>query len=151
MTDTIDSEQILLIPSRFGTADRGYRPDDGYLGPTHNSVAPRERIGKVVQEYCDGVRGVAGYTELVYLRAAARAVCKDVCAPSPTGMWYEMAPCDGETVHPLSVVAIATIEAGNYGWYWCGGICPEFKIPNLGGDYRMTAALDSINLHGHCA
>src|SRR5690554_1202846 len=105
MTDFIDSEQLFLTPSRFGTADRGYRPDDGYGGSSHNSVKPCARIGLVVQQYYDGTVGAPGYSEIVYLRAAVDVECKTVCVPDEEGYWYEFTLSDGETVHPLAVIA----------------------------------------------
>ena len=148
MDSTLDSERIFLKPGRFGTADMAMGSvKDGFLGTTHHNVRDAKfAIGQVVRARCNGEVGAPGFSEMVYLQASTATQAKSVCVRNGSGQWYAFAAGDASgALDAMAVMAISTMDAGCYGWFWCGGVCPERHVSSLGGEHCRTALLDSIN------
>jgi len=146
-TEHIDSDELYLRQGRFGTANLVKRPHDGFVGNVHFNVPIHKHpIGEVIQVPCDGVIGVPGHSELVYLKTSTNLNAKDLCTPDALAPWYSFAFSDGSVVDERAVIAISAMKPGCYGWFWCGGVCPETQLLKLGGEYQRSTALDSINL-----
>jgi hypothetical protein len=33
-------------------------------------------------------------------------------------------------------IALSAMTEDYFGWFWCGGLCPEFWVPALGGNFN---------------
>ena len=149
---TIDSELIVLRGGRFGTSFDNSIPLGGFTGSTHHNVAnPMYDIGQVKRVYNDGTYGQPGYSEFVYLYFASTSgtdptpAAKQVCVPDSATVWYQFtnAPdgCVFEDGALLAVLSISAMTDTYYGWFWCGGICPEQYVAALGGNYATDGAV----------
>jgi hypothetical protein len=154
---TIDSDLIYLRGGRFGTCYDKTMPIGGFTGSAHHNVAAADRdypIGMVKRVYCDGTVGVKGFAEFVYLAyegsSAPTAAAKQVCVPDSSTVWYQFTndpdSCVMATGSMLAVVAISAMTDGYYGWFWCGGVCPEVYVSALGGNYATTNAVIAGNI-----
>jgi hypothetical protein len=141
----IDSEELILVDlwpgypdSRLGT------PKDGFTGADHhNVVAPAYPIGSKIQYYNAGTAGKAGYATFIYLKLemqdtsnvlAARHLVNLHTDAKPYDVTNENASVITETYGPVAI-GISAMTVDYYGWFWCGGVCPEDAVAALGGTY----------------
>lgn len=145
---TIDSELIVLACGRWGPAISEPVLLDGLTGVTHHNVAaPAYPVGTVIRVRNDsGVAGQPGFAELVYLQCVANATvaiaARQLLVPDSATLWYRVtnAPDDAAVANTAlptvpAVVAISAMTTLYYGWFWCGGICPQSHVSALGGNY----------------
>ena len=121
-------------------------PEDGFTGSGHHNVATAVfDVGTKIQVYNTGVSaGVAGWSALIYGKLAtqdstnilaARHFCAlDSTSPTPYEFTNEAANYIGAGVSP-AVVGLSAMTSLYFGWFWCGGVCPEEFVSALGGDY----------------
>jgi len=160
---TIDSERLWLIPGRFGSARTMSLPEDHNTlasSPTHNVVAPVEaRIGDVIGVYNTGATGIKGYSEFVYGRMSAdiTAAAKQVCCQEAVGVPFTFSNAKASVLDssgdPRAVITISAMTDDYYGWFWCGGVCPEFMVSGMGGTYATDGNVEigpiaSVGLSG---
>jgi hypothetical protein len=155
---TIDSELIILRGGRFGTPYDNSIPPGGFTGSTHHNVAsPVYPIGMVKRVYNDGSYGVKGYSEFVYLQATnnpdVAIAAKTVCVPGSATVWYTFTndpdDCVLATGALLGVVAISAMTDNYYGWLWCGGVCPEALVLDMGGNYLTDGSVVAGGIVAH--
>ncbi len=147
---TIDSEAISLLSGRFGPARTMSLPQDYSTlasAPNHNvSAALEARVGDVIAVYNTGSTGIKGWSEFVYGKAVANAsvaiAAKQVMVQDAAGAPYTFtnAPdhCLFKTGVPRAVIAISAMTTLYFGWFWCGGVCPEWLVSGLGGTYATN-------------
>lgn len=150
---TIDSELIFLM-NKWGVApDPAYQdtiPDgDGtWSGANSQNVeVPLYPIGAVIQCYNDGsVAGQSGPYEMIYLRAEeAIAAVKYLCVPGADDDHFSVTDNISNALDATNVkvgIAVAAMTSQYYGWFWCGGVCPEAIESDMGGDYTTNASLE---------
>jgi len=152
---TIDSELIFLRCGRFGTPDYTIPPPGGFTGSTTHNVATAARpVGEVRRVYCDGSVGQPGYSEFVYLKyegtGAPTSAAKQVCVPDAVGSFMTVTnDPDSSVQHDgcmVAVVAISAMTDAYYGWFWCGGVCPEQYVSALGGNYATDNGVVAGNI-----
>jgi len=148
---TVDSEKLILLDRLPGLPNPHMRiPTDGFTGAGHhNVVAAAYDVGTKVQVFNHSASaGVDGYATLVYgkLEAqdatnvlAARHFCAWHSDATPFDFTNEVATYIGESVSPI-VVALGAMTIDYFGWFWCGGVCPEEHVSDLGGVYYCAAA-----------
>ena len=159
---TIDSELIVLInPFGSGYPVRTAPVDIQDLANsyTHNVSAETEyRVGDVINFYNTGVSaGKAGWSQFIYLQCVANAgvaiAAKQVLVPDSATVWYKFTndpdDCIVSTGSALFGVAISAMTTLYYGWFWCGGVCPEEAVSDLGGNFATEGnlAAGSITVH----
>jgi len=158
---TLDSELFVLkdywpgYPSRSG----GYLPQGGWTGATHNVVAAAAHIGEKVQVRNDpAVAGVAGLSTFVYLQVGTQdtgtaIAAKTFCVPDSATLWYQVTndadSCIVHTGSALLAVAISAMTDAYFGWFWCGGVCPESHVSALGGTYATEGNVVAGALVAH--
>ena len=158
---TIDSEVIFLKnpwgPSLVRTAPVDVKTLASSY--THNVASPVEfRPGDVINVYNTGLSaGVDGYAQFVYLKAVANAgvalAVKQVCVPDsatdPFVVTNDPDDCITATGAALYGVCISSMTTLYYGWFWCGGVCPEEFVSGLGGTYATedNVAAGNITVH----
>jgi len=54
---------------------------------------------------------------------------------------------------PRAVITISAMTDDYYGWFWCGGVCPEFMVSGMGGTYATDGNVEigpiaSVGLSG---
>jgi len=145
---TLDSELIVLLSGRFGAPNvQQGELVAGILGALHHNVAvPYFPVGSVVRLYNSSNAGQPGFSEFVYLRyndggAPPAMAAKQVAIPTSATVWYHVTndpdnaaatPTEG---NPLAVVCLSVMTDTYYGWFWCGGICPEDHVVGLAGNF----------------
>ena len=147
---TLDSEYIILF-NHWGDATSTEVPQDGFTGASHHNVAnPVYRPGEVVQVYCDGTTGKAGYSQFVYLKLEHQdttnlLAVKNVCVPHTdkviTDVTNDQTTALGDE-GGFCAVALSAMTVDYYGWFWCGGVCPEEYVSGLGGNYCTDDSAD---------
>jgi len=141
---TIDSELIRLECGQWGPARYALLPQDGFTGALHHNVAAAAYpLGTVLAVWNDGAAaGVSGLSEFVYLQiettgapthAVKQVVTQDV-AGTPMKVTNDPDSAVGISGMPCAV-SISAMTDAYYGWFWCGGVCPEEFVSALGGTY----------------
>lgn len=133
-------------------------PPDGFAGASHhNVIAPVYRLGQKIQVRNTGVvAGLAGLSVFIYLKLEYQDLAnilavKEVVAlhsdANGTDVTNDLGTDLGNSVGPLAV-ALGAMTTDYYGWFWCGGVCPEEFVPTLTGNIRTDGTL-AIGGFGH--
>ncbi|HUX00847.1 MAG TPA: hypothetical protein VMY35_07690 [Phycisphaerae bacterium] len=177
---TLDSELFVLIDLWPGVARRvhpDHLPNDDILSTLHHNVTtPVFDVGeKIVVRNRAAIAGDDGDATFIYLKGLAITEANPTCAakqlvvPSLAGTPYQVtndkAQCLAATGSPFAAVMLSimtfTHAITKYGWFWCGGVCPEAMVSDLGGNFASadgtiigpivahTLAADAIGL-GPC-
>ena len=158
---TIDSELLILHDFWPGEADPGLAQDpprDGFTGADHHNVsAAVYQVGSKIQVYNVGDTGKAGFATLIYLQVGTQdattvLAAKSLVVPDSSTSWYKVTNDPNRAlVSPCGVVAYALSAVTNayYGWFWCGGVCPEEAVTDLGGTYATDGNVAAGDITGH--
>jgi len=149
---TIDSELFWLHDNWPGVPlEQLSAPTDGFTGSTHHNVAAAAyRIGDKIQVYQDGVSaGEPGYSTFIYLQVGTQnadsvIAVKTLCVPDSATNWYKVTNDPDSCIDipgGAAAIALSAITDAYYGWFWCGGVCPEEAVSGLGGNYATTNAV----------
>lgn len=161
MTDgTLDSDLIFLY-NHFGSANLvGHVPRGGFTGSEHHNVASAKYpIGTVVRVEHRATAGKPGFSEFVYLQVgtqdtiaiAAKKVVVQDSATVPLVMTNDSASCIAVPT-PLGAVALSAVTDAYYGWFWCGGVCPEDYVSGLAGNYSTNGSVIAGDIaYGDCS
>ena len=146
---TIDSEGFYLLDLFPGVADprRGV-PTDGFTGADHHNVSSVQYpIGTKIQVYNQGT-GVDGLSVFVYAKLemqdatnvlAARHFVTQHSDATAYDLTNEAASDIGTGLGAVAV-GLGAMTVDYFGWFWCGGVCPEAFVSDLGGSYYCSAA-----------
>jgi len=67
--------------------------------------------------------------------------------PDSQTLWYRVTndpdDCVIATGSLLAAVALSAMTNERWGWFWCGGICPESFVSGLGGNYETDGDIPS--------
>ena len=151
---TIDSEKFYLLDKWPGTP-RDIPPFDNFTSTSagHNSETPKYALGTKVRVQCNGSTGGPGESTFIYLKLEAQsshALAKRhiVVQHSEAGNGGdEFFDVTNDTDHDITAqkgpiaVALSAMTTDYYGWFWCGGVCPEQYVSDLGGNYITTGAV----------
>jgi hypothetical protein len=158
---TIDSELFILQDNWPGDADPGLvqdPPRDGFTGSDHhNSSTAVYQVGAKIQIYNEGTSGKAGWATFIYLQVGTQdattvLAAKSLVVPDSSTTWYQV------TNDPLQAVvlpcgmaayALSAMTNAYYGWFWCGGVCPEEAVSGLAGTYVTEGNVVAGDLTAH--
>lgn len=144
-TSTLDLDYVVLYDLWPGYPDpRLGTPKDGFTGSDHhNVVAAAYPVGTKIQYYNAGTSSAnVGMSTFIYLRLVAQDATnvvnvKHIVAVDDgaiaTGVTNEAATDIAATHGPIAV-ALSTMTTAYYGWFWCGGVCPEDAVSGLTGN-----------------
>ncbi|GAF68470.1 unnamed protein product [marine sediment metagenome] len=146
---TIDSLLFVLIDNWPGIARlvaEDEIPLGGFLGCTHHNVAAAKyRKGEKLCVWNTTDAGTEGMATFIYLQVgtqnagnalAARDFCTTDSATDPLVITNDPDDCIGpKTGGGLVCIALSAMTNAYFGWFWCGGICPESFVLDLGGTY----------------
>jgi len=149
---TIDSELFVLFDLWPGVA-RDVSPDNmpaAFTTPVSTAVfGPGEKIC-VWNE--GGTAGEDGYATFIYLlvgtqNSAVPIAAKSFCVPgSATTPFTVTNNPDADVViktgSPFLGIALSAMTDAYWGWFWCGGVCPEAIVSGLGGTYVTDNTVD---------
>lgn len=145
---TIDSDNLILkdgFPE--GHAIVGQTPIGGFTGSSHHNVATAAyKPGTKIRVYNEGDTGQAGWSTFVYAKlnsAADTPAAKQICVADDGKVSYELTNDDADDIPQTGrcAIMISAMTAGRFGWFWCGGVCPEEYVSALGGNYRTSNAV----------
>ena len=141
---TIDSEKIILKDNWPGLPLVGVVPPGGFTGVTHHNVTtPAYDLGTKIQVQ-NILAGVVGPSVLIYLKtgtvcAGTAFAARGVVSPETNASLYIVTNDPTSmllnTGCALAAVLLSAMGNTSYGWFWCGGVCPEEWVPGLGGTY----------------
>lgn len=125
-------------------------PTDGFTGATHhNVVAAAYKVGTKIQVYNVGTTlGIAGFATFIYLKfltdGTPAPLVKQVCvldlATSATTVTND--PTNALSIPALpSCVLLSAMTDAYFGWFWCGGVCPEEFVPTLTGPMATAGSV----------
>jgi len=150
---TLDSELFILEDHwpghpTFFADKKSEGPLGGFLGVTHHNITiPAYRpLTKWQILNASGDGGKDGYATMIYLQANTQVglAARDFCTcDSATDIRVVTDGPDVSVLHTgavLVAVALSAMTDANYGWFWCGGVCPEGWVAALGGDYLTLDA-----------
>jgi len=148
---TVDLDYVTLFDLFPGVPDpRLGVPKDGFTGTDHHNVATAAYpLGTKIQVYNhSSVAGIDGPSVLVYCKLEAMDATnackvKHICTQHSDAVYYDLtneAATDIGSGLGLCAVALNTMTENYYGWFWCGGVCPEEYVPLLTGDIYCSAA-----------
>lgn len=157
---TIDSEYLILIDRWPGVAIHCPRhhplPVGGFAGATHHNVETAAYpVGFKLCVYNHSASaGVDGFATFIYLQieqtGSPTSAAKQVCTVHTAGNW-SLVDNDSDDVlqvtgSGLVAVLLSLMTDAYYGWFWCGGVCPEEYVSGLGGTYETdnTVAIGPI-------
>ena len=155
---TLDSELLVLLDNWPGTArmvNRSNCPLDGFTGDTHHDVAsPKYRAGEklcVWNETLDaGKAGMATFIYLNFITTDPALAAKQVVVPDSATIWYIVTNDPDDAVifdgGLLAAVGLSTMTSTYWGWFWCGGVCPEGWVAALGGNYATEGNVIAGNV-----
>jgi len=154
---TLDSELFVLIDNWPGVARRvhpDHLPNDDILSELHHNVTtPVFDVGeKIVVRNRSAIAGDDGDSVFIYLKGLgiteANPTCavKQVVVPSLAGTPYQVTndpdQCLKHTGSPLAAIMLSTMTfthaVTKYGWFWCGGVCPEAMVAGLAGNFATA-------------
>jgi hypothetical protein len=153
---TIDSELFVLNDLWPGRPNPSYGlPADGFTGTAHHNVAAAAYpIGTKIQVR-NATLGIAGLSTFIYLNLAAQdanvLAARHIVAlhsgATPYVVTNDAANDLASQIGPIAI-GLGAMTTGRYGWFWCGGVCPEDFVPALGGLYATlnpgTVAIGQI-------
>ena len=154
---TLDSEKFWLFDTWPGVPKTNESPPlGGFNGATETNVATAKRtVGEKIQVIQTGVSaGGAGYSTFIYLQlddtaltnpCLVKHICSQAAEASSGGDYFYCVTNDSGNdlaggYGPVAI-AVASMTASYYGWFWCGGVCPEGLISGLGGNYATLGTV----------
>jgi len=147
---TLDSELLILKDNWPGAAGEVKSacgiPTGGFTGSTHHNVAtPKYAPGEKITVWNDsGDAGKPGMSTFIYLfletTAGPALAAKQFVVPGSATLWYSVSndpDADSLVVEGslLAAVGLSAMTNARWGWFWCGGVCPEGHVSALGGNY----------------
>jgi len=146
MANTIDDASFFLQDNWPGSAPyNAETPIDGFAEAADQHHAQSEEVfplGIKFQVYNDGSAGPKGYSTFIYLKVgtqdATAIAAKSFVVPESATNLFQVSNDPSQALYlPTGLVAVAlsAIANGEYGWFWCGGVCPVQYVSALNGNY----------------
>jgi hypothetical protein len=144
---TMDSLEIILFDNWPGVA-KLIGPDElppgGFTGGLHHNVpAPYYMPGEKFCVWNPSTLGCEGMATMIYLQLGTQTAT--LCPKQPVTtqsatIVYNVTNDPDSLIGPkdggaLIAYALSAMTNAYYGWFWCGGVCPETLCPDLGGTY----------------
>ena len=143
---TLDSQLFTLVDNWPNTRITIWaEPTGGFTGSTHHDVAtPQFSRGEKISIMNQSTAGQEGWSTFIYLtvgtqNANSLIAAKSLVVPdSGTDVLVVTNDPDDCLVNTgclLAAYALSAMTNTYSGWFWCGGICPEYFVSGLGGNY----------------
>ena len=148
---TLDSELFLLIDNWTGPIISDQPPVGGFLSPLeHNVAEPVHLLGSKIQiRNRTAIAGDDGFTTFIYLKGLGKTganptvAAKQFVTVTTTSAPYQVSNDKDQVMQatgcPLAAVCLSvmtfTQTVIRFGWFWCGGVCPEQYVRTLGGNF----------------
>jgi hypothetical protein len=140
---TLDSDLLLLTDNWPGHPTGQYSPPtDGFTGASsHNVEAAAYPLGTKISVYNRGTAGQAGLSTLIYLQLLTQhstnlVAAKSVVVQDSATVWWKVTNATANVASTQqAAIALSAMTTAYYGWFWCGGVCPEDFVSGLGGNY----------------
>jgi len=155
---TLDSELFILYDLWPGVCWPRNIPQDFPTGSAcgHNSSTAVFPVGTKIQVW-NGSAGVPGWSTFIYLKlemqdttnvlAAKHMVAQHTdAAAGGLGIYdvtNEAASLNTDQKGPVAF-GLSAMTVDYYGWFWCGGVCPEEWVSGLAGDYATYGGTVAI-------
>ena len=156
---TLDSELLVLIDNWPGTArmvNRTNCPLGGFTGKTHHNVVqpsdyrPGEKLCVWNEDSDAGQAGMATFIYLNFVTSDPALTVKEIVAPDSATLWYEVTNDPDDIVLAvgglLAAVGLSAMTTAYWGWFWCGGVCPEGWVAGLGGNFATEGNVIAGNV-----
>jgi len=154
---TLDSELFVLYDRWPGKVVSRWAPQyaAGFINATdHNVATATRKMGEKRLVYNNSeTAGVSGWSTFIYLKGLPTGAANPTCAakqfvtPNNASVWYQVTNDPDQCLDVtgsafaavlLSVMSFADTTTAYYGYFWCGGVCPEAYVSDLGGNYATT-------------
>ena len=157
---TLDSELLYLI-NPWGPPNTEPSLLDDIIGAQHHNVETAFfPVGSVVNLWNDsGDAGKDGWSQFVYLQieltGAPTSAAKQVVVPDSATVWYTVTNdpdgciANSGTGDCLFGVTLSVMTDGYYGWFWCGGVCPEARVSDLAGNHATEGNVVAGSITPH--
>jgi hypothetical protein len=156
MTDSTLDSDLLFLYNKFGSANLvGHVPRGGFTGSEHHNVSSAAYpIGTVVRVEHRATAGKPGYSEFVYLKVGTQNASSLIAAKSVVVqdsatqcLLVTNDPDDCIAIPtPFGAIALSAMTDAYYGWFWCGGVCPEDYVSGLAGNYATNGSVAAGNV-----
>jgi hypothetical protein len=113
-------------------------PTDGFVNPVqHNVALPALPLGTKITVYQSGNGSTipSGYYTMVYGQVGTQDTQDAIASGSlmvrettTAWDWKFTNVAGGAQVQNIGVYAISSMTNSYYGWFWCGGVAPDFLI-----------------------
>lgn len=122
-------------------------PRDGFASSIHQNVATAAyQAGTKIEVRNKGDTGKEGFSTFIYLQVGVQnpynaIAVKSVVVPDSAACWYKVTNDPDDCLElPTSIgaVALSAITDGYWGWFWCGGVCPEEWVATLTGNFATN-------------
>jgi hypothetical protein len=159
MSATLDSAEFVLIdnwPTIGNNNSAGpFNAGAPASGADQNAATEVHQVGTKWTGYQEGSTGInRGAFTLIYLQfgtaaATACAVKQIVALETAPGaataatLMYKVTNSDAtaELGTGMAAVALSAMTASYYGWFWCGGVCPESICAGLAGNHLTQGSV----------
>ena len=139
---TLDSNYLVLIDNWPGSPSPNLSvPTDGFAVPAAGVATAAYKVGTKIQVYNETL-GIPGFSTFIYLQyegtTAPALAARQVVTPDANTSLYIVTndPDNCLSIAALpSAVALSVMTDAYFGWFWCGGVCPETAVTGLGGTY----------------
>lgn len=151
---TLDSQLFVLFDNFPGVAkniSRGEIPGGSFTAAAHHNVAAAVYdVGQKLCVYNTDDAGIEGYATFIYLQvgtqnSASVIAAKSLCVPGSATVWSQLTNNpDADIVvvaSSLAAYALSAITDAYFGWFWCGGVCPESLVSGLGGNFATNGSV----------
>lgn len=153
MTDSTLDSNLLFLYNKWGSANmRGHVPRGGFTGSEHHNVAAAKYpLGTITRVEHRATAGKPGFSEFIYLRVgtqnaatsmgiAAKMVCVQDSATTNLTITNDPDHCIYIPT-ALGAIALSAMTDAYYGWFWCGGVCPEDYVSGLADNHNTDGSV----------
>lgn len=140
---TLDSDLLILTDYWPGHPTGNYSPpSDGFTGATsHNVETPVYPVGTKISVFNRGTAGQKGWSTFIYLQLLTQhatnvLAAKSLVVSDSATVWWKVTNATANVASTqLAAYGLSAMTTAYYGWFWCGGVCPEDYVSGLGGNY----------------
>ena len=146
---TIDSELIMLNENWPGKASRDDEPAGNIVATAHHNVAAAVYSTGQKVALRNESAGQPGWSTFIYLQvgtqnASSVLAVKSAVVPDSATLWYQVTNDPDDCIKlptNMGAFALSAMTNAYWGWFWCGGVCPEEYVSGLGGNYATAGTL----------
>ena len=153
---TLDSQLFVLFDNWPGVAEKisaGEVPAGGFAEASavhHNVAAAQYDIGQKLCVLNTDDAGIEGMSTFIYLQVGTQnadsvIAAKSLVVPGSATLWYQVSNNPDANIlvagSSMAAYALSAMTDAYFGWFWCGGVCPESFVSGLGGTYATDGTV----------